>query len=179
MIEKIVCSGFGGQGVISLGQIISLLAMHDDKNVSWFPAYGAEMRGGTANCQVIYSDELVGSPIITNDISVLIAMNQPSIDKFLHRMIPGGLIIANSSVITEKIEAANLDIRYVDATNLATEIGSPIYQNMVILGALIASKNNFNIEQVEKAFSEKFVGSKEKYIPDNLKAVKIGMEKVV
>ncbi|MFV0423998.1 MAG: 2-oxoacid:acceptor oxidoreductase family protein [Bacilli bacterium] len=178
MIEKVICSGFGGQGVLSLGQILSLVNMHNGKHVTWIPAYGAEMRGGTANCSVIYSDELIGSPLINNDISILVAMNQPSVDKFVDRVIKGGLVIVNSSVIKNKIERDDLEVYYVDATDIATEIGSAKFQNMVMLGALTEAKQQFSLENVESAFNEKFTGEKAKFIPSNIAAVNKGIEVV-
>ncbi len=175
MEERIICSGFGGQGVLSLGQIISILALNKDKNVTWIPAYGAEMRGGTANCSVVYSDDLVGSPLINDRITVLVAMNQPSIDKFIDKVVPNGLVLVNSSVVTKKVEREDVNVVYVQATEIATKIGSLKFQNMVMLGAFIKSKDLFNIEDVTKAFEEKFGGEKAKYIPSNVEAVKSGM----
>ncbi len=176
MIEKVICSGFGGQGVLSLGQILSLVNMHNGKHVTWIPAYGAEMRGGTANCSVVYSDELIGSPLIGNDISILVAMNQPSIDKFIDKVIPGGLVVVNSSVVKDKIERTDVDVYYVDATDIATQIGSPKFQNMVMLGAITEAKDQFTIDNVQSAFEEKFTGEKAKFIPSNMEAVSKGIE---
>ncbi|MFV0499278.1 MAG: 2-oxoacid:acceptor oxidoreductase family protein [Bacilli bacterium] len=178
MIEKVICSGFGGQGVLSLGQILSLVNMHNDKHVTWIPAYGAEMRGGTANCSVVYSDDMIGSPLINNDISILVAMNQPSIDKFVDRIIKGGLVVVNSSVVKSKIEREDLEVYYINATDIATEIGSAKFQNMVMLGAITEAKQQFTIDNVEAAFKEKFTGGKEKFIPANMEAVKRGIEAV-
>ncbi len=175
MAEKIICSGFGGQGVLSLGQIISLLALNKDKNVTWIPAYGAEMRGGTANCSVVYSNEPVGSPLITDGVTVLIAMNQPSIDKFIDKVVSGGLVLVNSSVVTEKISRSDVDVHYIDATDIAIEIGSLKFQNMAMLGAFIKAKPEFSVDDVETAFEEKFTGDKSKFIPSNMEAVKKGL----
>ncbi len=178
MIEKVICSGFGGQGVLSLGQIISLVNMHNGKHVTWIPAYGAEMRGGTANCSVVYSDELIGSPLINNDISVLVAMNQPSVDKFINRVISGGLVLINSSVIKEKVTRSDVNVYYIDATDIATEIGTAKFQNMVMLGAMTEAKKQFTLDNVKTAFEEKFTGEKAKFIPSNIKAVEKGIEAV-
>lgn len=176
MEERIICSGFGGQGVLSLGQIISILALNKDKNVTWIPAYGAEMRGGTANCSVVFSDELVGSPLINDRITVLVAMNQPSVDKFIDKVVPNGLVLVNSSVVTKEIERKDLNVVYVNATEIATQIGSLKYQNMVMLGAFVKSKDIFDINDVKAAFDEKFGGEKAKFIPGNMKAVEEGMK---
>ncbi len=173
--EKIMCAGFGGQGVLALGQIISLLAMYNDLNVSWIPSYGAEMRGGTANCSIIYSDRLVGSPILTNDITTLIAMNNPSLDKFEDRVVKDGLIIVNSSIVTRKVKRKDLQVVYIDATDIATELGNIRVQNMLLLGSYIGCKSDFTMKQVERAFKEKFKESKAAFIPMNTEAFKKGM----
>ncbi len=175
MEERIICSGFGGQGVLSLGQIISILALNKEKNVTWIPAYGAEMRGGTANCSVIFSDDLVGSPLINDKITVLVAMNQPSIDKFIDKVVPDGLVLVNSSVVTNKVDRDDINVVYVKATEIAAEIGSLKFQNMVMLGAYIKHRNLFNTSDVEKAFTEKFTGEKAKFISSNIEAVKKGV----
>ncbi len=175
MTEKVVCSGFGGQGVLSLGQILSLVAMNSGKHVTWIPAYGAEMRGGTANCSVVYSDDMIGSPLIKEDLTVLIAMNQPSVDKFINLVVPNGLVIVNSSVVKNEITRSDVDVVYVEATDIATQLGSAKFQNMVVLGAL-AEKKELNFAKIEEAFAEKFGGAKEKFIPKNIEAVKKGME---
>ncbi len=176
MERRIICSGFGGQGILSLGQVISLLAMNSGKNVTWIPAYGAEMRGGTANCSVIYSDELVGSPIITSDVDVLVAMNQPSIDKFIDLVSEGGYIFVNSSVIKEKVEKDNVTVVYIDATDIANDLGDIKFQNMIMLGTILKTLNDFTTEDAESAIREKFTGKKEKFVPKNIEAIKKGME---
>ncbi len=178
MSRRLICSGFGGQGVLSLGQVISLIAMNKGKNVTWIPAYGAEMRGGTANCSVIYSDEMVGSPIITSDVDILVAMNKPSIDKFADLVSEGGYIFVNSSVVKDKIDIPGVNVIYVDATDIATSIGSIKFQNMVLLGAIIETIKDFSFEDVESAIKEKFTGKKEKFVPMNIEALSKGAESV-
>lgn len=105
MIERIVIAGFGGQGVLSLGQFIAYSAMYEGKEVSWLPSYGPEMRGGTANCSVVVSDAPIASPIIAK-CDTLIAMNKPSLDKFIDSVVPGGLVLINSSLIDDKVHRA-------------------------------------------------------------------------
>lgn len=175
MMETVICSGFGGQGALSLGNILAITLMNKGKNVTWFPAYGAEMRGGTANCTVIYSDELIGSPFVTN-VTMLIAMNQPSVDKFINSVVPGGKVIINSSVVKKKIERDDVDVYYVDATDIATEMGLVKAQNMVMLGTVMKATNHFDLNDVEVAFKEKFTGKKAQFIPKNMEAVQKGME---
>lgn len=176
--ERVICSGFGGQGVLSLGQILSLVNMHNGKHVTWIPAYGAEMRGGTANCSVIYADELIGSPLINDNVTILVAMNQPSVDKFIDKVVPGGLVVINSSVIKNKVSRDDVNVYYVDATDIAAQIGNAKFQNMVMLGAVCEAKQQFSLENIESAFNEKFTGGKAKFIPSNIEAVKKGIEAV-
>ena len=100
--EKIICAGFGGQGVMSLGQLLTYSGMVEGKEVSWLPSYGPEMRGGTANCSVMISEKMIGSPVITNDATAAIVMNLPSLDKFESCVVKDGLVLINSSLITKK-----------------------------------------------------------------------------
>lgn len=113
--EKVILAGFGGQGVMSMGQLLTYAGMIENKNVSWLPSYGPEMRGGTANCAVIVSDTPVGSPIITNDATAAIVMNLPSLVKFEGNLINGGNLLINSSLITQKAERADVKTYYIPA----------------------------------------------------------------
>ncbi len=134
--EKIIIAGFGGQGVLSLGQFIAYSAINEGKEVTWLPAYGPEMRGGTANCSVVVSDEVVASPIIASP-DTLIAMNKPSLYKFEAAVKAGGVIIVNSSLIPDKVQREDVRAIYVDAGELALEAGNARTANIVILGAYI------------------------------------------
>jgi Pyruvate ferredoxin/flavodoxin oxidoreductase. len=109
MIEQVIMAGFGGQGVMSMGQLLAYSGMLEGKNVSWLPSYGPEMRGGTANCNVIVSDDEIGSPIVT-EATAVIAMNLPSLDKFEHSVMPGGTLIINSSLIERKCSRTDIDV---------------------------------------------------------------------
>lgn len=176
MENKIICAGFGGQGVMSMGQLLTYAGMIEDKQVSWLPSYGPEMRGGTANCSVIVSDKQIGSPIITNDADIAIIMNLPSLDKFQNDVKPGGKLFINSSLITKKIERKDVEVYYVEANRIAQEIGNPKAANLVMLGAVLKSTPLVEIESILKAFLKVFGESKSKFIPQNREALVKGGE---
>lgn len=178
MENKIICAGFGGQGVMSMGQLLAYAGMIEGKNVSWLPSYGPEMRGGTANCAVTVSDEEIGSPIITDDADVAMIMNLPSLIKFENDVKPGGKIFINSSLITKKVERTDVDVYYIDANELAKEIGNPKAANLVMLGALLKSMSIVDIESILEAFKKVFGPSKEKFIPQNRDALVKGGESI-
>lgn len=178
MENKIICAGFGGQGVMSMGQLLAYAGMIEGKNVSWLPSYGPEMRGGTANCAVTVSDEEISSPIITNDADVAIIMNLPSLIKFENDVKPGGKIFINSSLITKKVERTDVEVHYIDANELAKEIGNPKAANLVMLGALLKSMSIVDIEAILEAFKKVFGPSKEKFIPQNRDALVKGGESI-
>ncbi len=178
MENKIICAGFGGQGVMSMGQLLAYAGMIEGKNVSWLPSYGPEMRGGTANCAVTVSDEEISSPIITNDADVAIIMNLPSLIKFENDVKPGGKIFINSSLITKKVERTDVEVHYIDANELAKEIGNAKAANLVMLGALLKSMSIVDIEAILEAFKKVFGPSKEKFIPQNRDALVKGGESI-
>lgn len=172
MEEKIIIAGFGGQGVLSLGQFIAYAAIADGKEVTWLPSYGPEMRGGTSNCSVVVSDKQVASPIVARP-DCLIAMNKPSLYKFVNRVKPGGTIIVNSSLIPDKVERDDVNTVYIDAQEIAIEAGNARTANIVVLGAHIGMSKLFPVETVKKTIEDKFA-SKPKVIPANLKAFDLG-----
>jgi len=137
--EEIKVAGFGGQGVLSLGTVLSEMGMLHNYEVSWLPSYGPEMRGGTANCSVKISKKKIGSPLVANP-TILIAMNRPSLDKFENDVISGGLIMYDDSLIDRKPVRDDVDIIPIPATKLADELGNTKAANMIIVGALIALK---------------------------------------
>jgi 2-oxoglutarate ferredoxin oxidoreductase subunit gamma len=155
MIHEIVMAGFGGQGVMLIGQLMTYGGMLANKQVSWIPSYGPEMRGGTANCSVIVSDEPIGAPIVSEPTAV-IAMNLPSLDKFEPLLVPGGILIINSSLIERKAKRDDLQVHYVAANDIAAELGNSKVANMVVLGALLAATNAVDSESVVKAFAKMF-----------------------
>ena len=119
---RVICAGFGGQGVMSMGQLLTYAGMLEGKEVSWLPSYGPEMRGGTANCAVTVSDKPVGSPVISGDATCAIVMNLPSLDKFESEVKPGGKILVNSSLIERKVERTDVDVYYIPANDIALEL---------------------------------------------------------
>jgi 2-oxoglutarate ferredoxin oxidoreductase subunit gamma len=135
--RSIIIAGSGGQGILFLGRMLTSAGMLEGKNVTWFPSYGAEMRGGTANCTVIISEEMIGSPVVMMP-DILIAMNRASLDRFLPKLRKKGLLFYDSSLIREKIQGKGINAVPVPATTMAGDLGSPKSANMVMLGAFIA-----------------------------------------
>mgnify|MGYP003478822222 FL=1 len=178
MENKVICAGFGGQGVMSMGQLLAYAGMIEDKHVSWLPSYGPEMRGGTANCGVTVSDEEIGSPIITNDADIAIVMNLPSLIKFEKDVKPGGKIFINSSLIERKVERTDIEVYYIDANKIAADIGNIKAANLVMLGAVLKSTPIVDIESILEAFKKVFGPSKEKFIPQNREALIKGGESI-
>ncbi|MDR0696550.1 MAG: 2-oxoacid:acceptor oxidoreductase family protein [Christensenellaceae bacterium] len=172
MEEKIIIAGFGGQGVLSLGQFIAYSAIEEEKEVTWLPSYGPEMRGGTSNCSVVVSDVEVASPIISFP-DFLIAMNKPSLYKFQDRVKPGGCIIVNSSLIPDKVERSDVKVLYIDAVTMAIEAGNAKTANIVILGVYIKHSGLFDKVKVLQVIEKKFA-NKPKVIPANIKAFELG-----
>lgn len=139
MHEEIIVAGFGGQGVIMAGKLLCIAAMQEGKHVSHIPSYGAEMRGGTANCSVVISDDPIGSPVVPRP-SIVIAMNGPSMRKFEPRLKEGGVLLYNSSLIDFKPERKDIEIIAVEATGIAEKEGSTRAANMAAIGRLLAAK---------------------------------------
>ncbi len=176
MEEKIIVAGFGGQGSLALGQMLAYSAMYDNKEVTWLPSYGPEMRGGTANCSVVISDIPVASPIIARP-NCLIAMNKPSLDKFVNSVVEGGTIIVNSSLISDKVKREDVNTVYVDANKLGLEAGNVKTANIVILGVYIKLSGIFSKELIIQTIEKQFA-KKPKVIPSNIKAFELGYESV-
>jgi 2-oxoglutarate ferredoxin oxidoreductase subunit gamma len=172
---SIILAGFGGQGILSAGKMVAEAALIEGREVSWFPSYGPEMRGGTANCSVVVSDEVIGSPVI-NDADVLIALNQPSFEKFSKTVKLGGIIIIDSSLI--KSVAAPDGIRFypIEASTIASEIGNMAYAPIVLLGCLSAASNCFLRESFETALHDVLPERRHHMIPDNLNAFDRGAQ---
>jgi 2-oxoglutarate ferredoxin oxidoreductase subunit gamma len=177
MTSEIICAGFGGQGVLLMGQIIAYAGMVEDKNVSWMPSYGPEMRGGTANCCVIVSDDPVGSPVVT-EADAVIVMNKPSLDKYESALKPGGTLFINSSLIDKKATRSDVNVHYIPVNDIATEIGNPRVANIVMLGAYIASSAAVSKDSVIKAVEYVLGKGKSHLIPINEKAFDEGAKHV-
>ncbi|MBV1759306.1 MAG: 2-oxoacid:acceptor oxidoreductase family protein [Dethiosulfatibacter sp.] len=178
MIEKVIMAGFGGQGVMAIGKLLAYAGMLEDKQVSWLPSYGPEMRGGTANCDVIVSDKLIGSPVLTDDATAVIVMNLPSMDKFESHLAKDGKLIVNKSLISKKATRDDIGVYYIDANEIAAEIGNPKAANMVMLGAFLELTGIVDPDSVLKAFTKVFGEEKAKFIPLNAKAMEKGAEAV-
>ena len=180
MILRMIFSGYGGQGILTLGEIVASIAMKKGNNVTWMPAYGPEMRGGTANCGVIVSDKLIGSPIVLSDIDILVAMNHASVTKFVPKVKQGGLVIVNSSIVTdakEKIPAGTLDVLDIDATNIAVKLGNIRVSNMVMLAGFLKKTDMFTLDDISEVLEQRFAKSRSKdMIPLNIKAIQAGLE---
>jgi len=170
MTEKFLIAGFGGQGVMLMGELMAYGAMSIKKEVTFMPSYGPEMRGGTANCTVIISDAPITSPIVMNP-TVLVAMNEPSFVKFEKAVCPGGSIFYNTSLFEP--EKGRSDVKYipVDCTFLAREIQSEKISNIVMLGAVIRQTKVLPEKAILNAIAHKFVGNKAAFIPVNNKAL--------
>ena len=173
MIEKNIFAGFGGQGVLLMGQLLAAAGMKEGKNTSWIPSYGPEMRGGTANCSVMLSDDEIDSPLVTRPTS-LIVMNRPSLEKFEESVVPGGSIFVNSSMIDLKVQRTDVNAYYVPCNEIATELGNNKVANMIMLGAYIGKSKCVDIESVLEALLEKLGERKAKLIPLNREALKRG-----
>ena len=174
MKKEIIISGFGGQGVMAIGKNLVEAGMAEGLEVTWSPSYGPEMRGGTANCHVVLSDRAIGSPLILHPTE-LIAMNAPSLTKFGPSVVPGGLVLVNSSVVKEKVEREDVRTLYVPCADIAQELGNGKVANMVMLGAYIAATGALKAETVEAMIHHMFTGPKAKLVPLNLKAREAGM----
>ena len=175
---RVICAGFGGQGVMSMGQLLTYAGMLAGKEVSWFPSYGPEMRGGTANCAVTVSDKQVGSPVISGDATCAIVMNLPSLDKFESEVKPGGKILVNSSLIERKVERTDVDVYYIPANDIALELGNPKVANMIMLGAYLQAEPTVEVDSVLEAFKKVFGPSKEKFVPLNKEALDKGAKAI-
>lgn len=172
---ELLFSGFGGQGILFAGKVTAYKGLTENKNVSWLPSYGPEMRGGTASCSVIISDDAVGSPIVSHP-DCLIALNLPSLDKYESAVKTGGVIIADSSLIERKVERTDVKVYYIPATKLANENNIPTLANMIAVGQMLKALNEYNEDTVLQAL-KKVVSAKHADMLDvNLKAVKIGYE---
>jgi len=173
MTNEIIISGFGGQGVMAIGKTLTEAGMKEGMEVSWLPSYGPEMRGGTANCSVVLSDESIVSPIVLEPTE-LIAMNLPSLLKFESLVKPGGTIFVNSSVVDKKVERTDVKAVYVDCIKIADELGNAKVANMVMLGAYIEAMKNLSTDTIKEMLVHMFTGPKAKLVDLNIEALKRG-----
>ena len=172
---QILIAGFGGQGILFSGKFIAYKGLVEELQVSWLPSYGPEMRGGTANCNVILSDDPVGSPIITCP-DVLIAMNAPSLQKYVNSVVKGGQIYVDSSLIDVKVERDDVEVFYIPATQMAKDNGIGTLANMIIVGHLLENHPELSFEGAD-AVVEKLVPAKKEALKTlNMKALSLGKD---
>lgn len=175
MQTEILIAGFGGQGVLFAGQLMAYAGMENSKQVTWIPSYGPEMRGGTANCTVIISDEEIGSPLVRHP-KVLMAFNLPSLDKYESSVAEGGLLVVNSSMIERSIDRKNIRTVSLPANEIAESLGDKRLTNMVMLGAMLANQTVLPLEALEKALENHIPERHKKLLPSNIAALKKGAE---
>jgi 2-oxoglutarate ferredoxin oxidoreductase subunit gamma len=177
MEEKIIFAGFGGQGVILAGKLVCIAAMNEGKHVSHIPSYGAEMRGGTANCSVVVSSEEIPSPLVFSP-TICVVLNEPSLRKFEGRLVPHGMLIYNSSLITSVPKRRDILYVPIAANELAEQAGSPKTANMVAIGALLKLKSNIaSLDSVKNALNEGVSKRNREINEFNIKALDLGFEK--
>ena len=173
METSIVISGFGGQGALFAGQLLAYAGMDNKLNVTWFPSYGPEMRGGTAHCTVKISDESIGAPIVRQP-DIAIVLNGPSFEKYDPLVIPGGLLVVNSSIISEQSIRSDIDAVYVPANGIAEELGSTKMLNMAMLGAMLAQRPIFSLEEMEQTLKDHLPASKVHLLESNFLVLRRG-----
>lgn len=177
MTEHIIFAGFGGQGVLLAGQIMAYAGLEEGKNVSWLPSYGPEMRGGTANCNVVISDEEVASPVVV-EADCAVVMNRPSMEQFEKAVKPGGVLIINSDLIEVEPKREDITVYKIPANTLAQQAGSIKAANMVVLGAYNACAHAVDNKTIINCLA-KLMGEKKKHlIPMNEKALEAGANAV-
>ena len=173
---KYLFAGFGGQGILFSGKVLAYKGLTENKNVSWLPSYGPEMRGGTANCSVIISDTPVGSPIVSNP-DVLIAMNLPSLDLYESKVQKGGIIFVDSSLVERKVVRDDVKVFYIPATKIASDNNIPKLANMIIVGKVLKETNGFeNEEGVNEALKKVISAKHSDMLEVNLKAMRLGRD---
>ena len=169
----VLIAGYGGQGILFAGKFLAYKGLMEDLQVSWLPSYGPEMRGGTANCNVIISDDPVGSPIVTNP-DVLIAMNLPSLLKYVNSVVPGGQIYVDSTLIDTKLERTDVEVFYIPATQMAKDNGIATLANMVIVGHLLEHNPELSFDGVDAVVTKLVPPAKAALVELNMNALNLG-----
>ena len=172
---QILIAGFGGQGILFAGKFLAYKGLTEDLQVSWLPSYGPEMRGGTANCNVILSETPVGSPIITQP-DVLIAMNLPSLQKYVDTVIPGGQIYVDSALIDVKVARTDVEVFYIPATQMAKDNGISSLANMIIMGHVLQNHPELSFDGTEDVVKKLVPPKKAALVELNMKALLLGKE---
>lgn len=177
MKEEIIIAGFGGQGVLSMGKILAYSGVMQDKEVTWMPSYGPEMRGGTANVTVIISDDRISSPIL-HEFDTAIILNQQSLDKFEKTVKKGGVLLFDPNGITHPPTRTDIKIFSIEGVEAATKLGNPKTFNMIVLGAFLKIKPIVLTDNVQKGLEKSLPPRHHKLIPMNIEAIKVGMDNV-
>lgn len=172
---NLLFAGFGGQGILFSGKFLAYKGLIEDRQVSWLPSYGPEMRGGTANCSVIISDEPVGSPIVGNP-DVLIAMNLPSLDKYEDAVVPGGKIFVDSTLIGRKVRRTDVEVHYIPATQMASDNQMPTLANMIIMGKVLQVCPELGATHIQEALKKVVSARHQDLLAVNEKALQLGAE---
>lgn len=173
MTTQTLIAGFGGQGVLFAGKFLAFKGLVEDKEVSWLPSYGPEMRGGTASCSVILSDEPVGSPIVSNP-DVLIAMNLPSLDRYENDTVKGGFIFVDSTLISRKVVRDDVKAFYIPATQMAIDAGVPTLANMILIGKMIKETGIFSFDDMIDTVKKLVPAKKQELVEKNMLALEAG-----
>ena len=171
--HQIIIAGFGGQGLLFSGKVLAYAGLAENRQLSWLPSYGPEMRGGTASCTVILSDEPIGSPIVDHP-NVAMVMNNPSLDKYEGLVAPGGKLVLDSALIGRKVERNDIDVYYIPATQLAKDMGAPTLANMILLGAIVKETGCVSAEHLEEGLRHAVPARHADLIDLNLQALEIG-----
>lgn len=172
---QFLIAGFGGQGILFAGKFLANKGLSDNLQVSWLPSYGPEMRGGTANCNVILSEQPIGSPIVTTP-DVLIAMNLPSLQKYVNTVAPGGQIYVDSSLVAQKVERTDVDVFYVPATQMAKEQELSTLANMVLMGHVLENHPELSFDGTEAVVNKLVPPAKAALLELNMKALRMGKD---
>ena len=170
---NILLAGFGGRGILFAGKFVAYSGLYEDKEISWLPSYGPEMRGGTSNCSVIISDTPIGSPIVNNP-DILLAMNMPSLDKFENAVNPGGKIFVDSTLVERKVNRTDVDVYYVPATKMAADAGMPTLANMILVGKIIKETGIVSFDNMDGVLKKVVSAKKQDLLDLNKKALDLG-----
>ncbi len=173
--EETIFSGFGGQGALFAGQLLAYTGIAENLYVTWIPSYGPEMRGGTANCTVIVSEEEVGAPIISKPTAAIV-LNLPSLEKYGPLVKPGGLLIVNESLVPARCERDDIRVIYIPASDIATEMGNPRMANMLLLGAFVQATGIVSLETVMSELEKHLSERQRKWLEPNKEALQKGAE---
>jgi len=175
MQNETIIAGFGGQGVLFTGKVLAYAGLEDGSEVTWLPSYGPEMRGGTANCTVVISNEEIGSAQVMNPRAAIV-MNQPSLDKYEALVAPGGFLVVNTSMVNRKVSRKDITVIEIPGTELSEELGDKRLANIVMLGGLAAKADFLSLKSIEKGIAKSLSAGKKDLLDLNIKALKKGAD---